>query len=452
MGTQKRRRRAEKAATAQQRAGQRAGRGEQSGPSSATGPTGPAQGDARDQVRGLLHLAVSEPDTDRGVAALELLAEADPALVDRQAEGEVLVGVAVLWDNGWQPVELVRHGRRLDGRVGRLVATAVAADHLHRPASSLHPRWAAQLESLDLPAVTATTGWLAAFARREGLDRRALVGVVVSAVRSLSRAPRLHTIIPPPGASVRSILDADPSVDDPVLVKVRALLAQAESTTFAAEAETFTAKAQQLMARHAIDAAMLWASTSRDERPTTIRLPIDDPYADIKSLLLQYVASHSRCSAVWDGANALSTVVGFASDVASTEMLFTSLLVQSQAALGAEGAKAGPGSRARSRNFRSSFLLSFSRRIDQRLAEITASVEQEAEAEADAGTGESLLPVLASRDHAVQDTVAELFGALNSSAVRAGDDAAGWARGHLAADLATLNAADLAAATEPAPS
>ena len=144
---------------------------------------------------------------------------------------------------------------------------------------------------------------------------------------------------------MRSILDADPSVDDPVLVKVRALLAQAESTTFEAEAETFTAKAQELMARHAIDAAMLWATTSRDERPTTIRLPIDDPYADIKSLLLQYVASHSRCTAVWDGVNALSTVVGFASDVASTEMLFTSLLVQSQAALRAEGAKAGPGSR-----------------------------------------------------------------------------------------------------------
>ena len=37
----------------------------------------------------------------------------------------------------------------------------------------------------------------------------------------------------------------------------RALLAQAESTTFEAEAESFTAKAQQLMARHAIDAAMV---------------------------------------------------------------------------------------------------------------------------------------------------------------------------------------------------
>jgi len=447
MGIQNRQRRAAKA---KQRAKQRSGRWDHGSPRHGGSPTGDAGQDPRDRVRGLLHLAASEPDTERGGVALEVLADIDPMFVDREAEGELLVGVAVLWDNGWQPVELVRHGRRIDGRVGRLVAAAVAADHLHRPPATLHPRWAAQLAALDLPTVERTTGWLAAFSRREVLDRSHLLAVVAGTIRALFRAPRLHTIIPPPGATLRSVLDVDPAVDDPVLVRVRALLAQAESTTFEAEAETFTAKAQELMARHAIDAAMLWATTSRDERPTTIRLPIDDPYADIKSLLLQYVAGHSRCTAVWDGANALSTVVGFASDVASAEMLFTSLLVQSQAALRAEGAKAGPGSRARSRNFRSSFLLAFTRRIDERLAQITAAVEQAAEAEAEeAGTGASLLPVLASRDDAVQDTVTELFGALRSSAVRAGSDAAGWARGELAADLAKLNAADLAAATEP---
>ena len=70
---------------------------------------------------------------------------------------------------------------------------------------------------------------------------------------------------------------------------------------------------------------------------------------------------------------------------------------------------------------------------------------------AESGAGESLLPVLASRDDAVQDTVAELFGDLASLAVRGGSDAAGWARGELAADLAKLNAADLTAAPEPAP-
>ncbi len=116
------------------------------------------------------------------------------------------------------------------------------------------------------------------------------------------------------------------------------------------------------------------------------------------------------------------SVVGFASDVAAAELLFTSLLVQSQAALQAEGAKAAPGAHTRSRTFRSSFLLSFTRRVDQRLAEINAAVEGGAAAEHDG----SLLPVLAARDDAVDDAVAEMFGELRPDVVRGGSDVAGW--------------------------
>jgi len=171
-----------------------------------------------------------------------------------------------------------------------------------------------------------------------------VVATVIAALRTLHEVDPLQTIIPLPGADERRH-DGDTlaGVDDPVLVRVRALLAQAESTTFEAEAETFTAKAQELMARHAIDMAMLCAQSAHDERPTSIRLPIDDPYADIKSLLLDRVAKHSRCKAVFHPSYALSTVVGFRSDVAATEMLFTSLLVQAQTALQAEAATSGPG-------------------------------------------------------------------------------------------------------------
>lgn len=131
---------------------------------------------------------------------------------------------------------------------------------------------------------------------------------VIAALRILRVGP-LNRIIRPPGAKA-SAVTADPgaTVDDPVLTRVRALLAQAESTTLEAEAEAFTAKAQELMARHAIDVAVLWAHSARDERPTTIRLAIDDPYADIKSLLLQRVAEHSRCRAVFPPA--LRALVG----------------------------------------------------------------------------------------------------------------------------------------------
>jgi hypothetical protein len=395
-----------------------------------------------ERVRGLLQLAASAAANgdERFLAEATASLSVEPAaLVNREAEGELLRIVAVLWDNGWQPAELVRHARRGDARSGRLVATAVAADHARRDVRTLDPRWASQVADLGLPAA-APTGWLPGFAAREMLARRALVAAVVAALAILRVGP-LRQIIPPPGASASSAR-ADrsaPPVDDPVLSRVRALLAQAESTTFEAEAEAFTAKAQELMAKHAIDVAVLWAHSARDERPTAIRLPIDDPYADIKSLLLQFVAQHSRCRAVFHSPYSLSTVVGFASDVAAAEMLFTSLLVQSQTALRAEAAKGGPGSRVRSRSFRASFLLAYTYRINERLGAINAAVEHEATA----ASSESLLPVLAARDDAVDDVVAEMFGELQSLAVRGGSDAAGWARGRFAADLAQLNFGDL---------
>ncbi len=374
--------------------------------------------------------------------AVTLLAAGDTVLVDRESEALVLSLLGVLWDNGWQPAEAIRHAARADARAGRLVAVAVAADHSRRDVSTLHSRWAAQVESLALPDVPEPTGWIAPFAIREGLDRWSTVRAVVAALGALGEVGPLPTLIPPPGSNQPAAARGPGAgVDDPVLVKVRSLLAQAESTTFEAEAAAFTAKAQELMARHAIDAAVLWASSERDERPTTIRLPLDDPYADIKALLLHSVARHSRSRAVRHVEYGLMSVVGFASDVAATELLFTSLLVQSQAALQAEGAKAAPGAHTRSRSFRSSFLLGFTRRIDQRLAEVNAAVERGA-----AAADGSLLPVLAARDGVVDDAVAEMFGTLRPDVVRGGSDVAGWVRGKLAADLAQLNFADLEAA------
>ena len=52
--------------------------------------------------------------------------------------------------------------------------------------------------------------------------------------------------------------------------------------------------------------------------------------------------------------------------------------------------------------------------------------------------------MLAARDHAVDDELTRQFGQLRSSTVSGGRDAAGWARGTLAADLARLNGGDLA--------
>ena len=399
----------------------------------------------RDQARALLlhaAAALTRGDDSDTRDAMRVLAEIDPIFVERESEAALLSMVGALWQHGWQPAELIRLARRSETRIGLLAVTAVAADHALRVPSTLSPAWAEQVRGLALPRLQSDTGWLAIFAAGEGLDPLGLIRLVVRLLAVLGAAGPLPTIVTPPGAQPDDRMrDARRGRDDPVLVKVRALLAQAESTTFEAEAEAFTAKAQELMARHAIDGALLWARSARDERPITIRLPLDDPYADVKSLLLQRVAHHSRCKSVYHPRYGLSSIVGFASDVAAAEALFTSLLVQSHVALRGEAAKAPPGGRTRSRSFRSSFLLSFVTRIDERLREVTAHVESAATST----QGAALLPALVARESAVEDSVTELFGTLEGVAVRTGSDAAGWARGRIAADQAHLNAGDVAA-------
>jgi Protein of unknown function (DUF2786) len=446
MGVNNRQRRAAKARQRAKERVRRSGGGGWHGPGCRCGErTHEPLLTGRERVGMLLEIATAAArrgDADELARAVDRLATPDVALVDGEAERALGSLVAVLWDNGWQPAEVIRHATRADARAGRVAAAAIAADHARRPPATLHPRWFAHVQALPLPVVAHPSGWLTAGAVGAGLDRTAILRAAVLALAVLGGVGPLPALIPPPGSTAPPS-DVVGRVDDPVLVKVRALLTQAESTTFDAEAAAFTAKAQELMARHAIDAAVLWASSARDECPTTIRLPIDDPYADIKALLLHHVALRSRCRAVRHVRYGLMSVVGFASDVAAAELLFTSLLVQAQAALQAEGAKVGAGGHTRSRSFRSSFLLSYTRRVDERLAEINAAVEGGA-----ADDHGSLLPVLAARDDAVDETVAEMFGELRPDVVRGGSDVAGWVRGKLAADLAQLTFADLAAADD----
>jgi hypothetical protein len=195
------------------------------------------------------------------------------------------------------------------------------------------------------------------------------------------------------------------------------------------------------MARHAIDAARLASAAGADEQPVTVRLMVDEPYVEAKSLLLHVVAEKGRCRAVYYPHLALSSVVGFPSDVASVELLFTSLLVQAQSAMVNAAKTAPPGARTRSRRFRSSFLRAYATRIGERLEEINASVLSEAEAEA----GMALVPVLEQRAQVVDDAFDAVFPDIRKRASGATFDAAGWASGAQAADQAKLNPAELSA-------
>lgn len=224
-----------------------------------------------------------------------------------------------------------------------------------------------------------------------------------------------------------------PTVDGRVLHRVRSLLAKAESTTFPDEAEALTAKAQELMARHAIDAALLDAERGLDRVVATRRLTIEAPYAGPKAMLIGRIASANRCRAVWSKASGEATVFGADGDLDAVELLYTSLLVQAARAMLADGAVPGPGSGGRTRSFRQSFLVAFAVRIGERLREVVeaatvASGEQHA----------NLLPVLADRKVAVDAACEAAFPRITSFSASA-RDVAGWLAGQQAADTAQLD-------------
>ncbi|MCO8126480.1 DUF2786 domain-containing protein [Acidimicrobiia bacterium EGI L10123] len=215
--------------------------------------------------------------------------------------------------------------------------------------------------------------------------------------------------------------------DPGVLHKVRSLLAKAESTTYPDEAEALSAKAQQLMDRHAIDRAMLGEGSRAGPEGRT--LLVESPYARPKFQLLTELARANRCRAVLDTDRNVATVIGFPDDQATVELLYTSLLVQGTRAM----LQAGTSPRTRSRAFRQAFLVAYASRIGQRLRQAAAATVSEAVRD----HGEGLLPVLRSREVAVEDELASAFPHLRRMRVTASDPA-GYAAGHAAADRARL--------------
>ena len=359
------------------------------------------------------------------------------------AEGHLLDHVEVLWQHGWQPDELLRHTRLVgpSAPVTRLLELAVAVDVTRRLGQDLDPRWRRQAEAARVSHHAASEGWISRWAADEGLPGAAAHPLIAEGMRVVFELPGLDELIPPPGSrpsrpSPRTAAAAS------VLQRVRNLLAKAESTEFEAEAIALTAKAQEMITRHAIDAALLEgeANGSADHEPTIIRVPLDPPYADAKALLLQTVAAATRCRSVSVPALFHSSVVGLPADLAAVEVLFTSLHVQAPHAVAAAGPAAGPGARTRSQSFRSAFLLAYTHRIGERLEAINAHVFETAAADS-----ARFLPVLHSHQEAVDDFVAQRFGDLTSGAVRGGYDASGWASGRFAADQAELFTGDLEA-------
>lgn len=353
------------------------------------------------------------------------------------------------WEHGWEPVDLLRQVTRRLGPCAVEVANDVVALSVSRfAAATVSPRWHEQLRSLG-----ARIWWPPSSDPLTARSSAGSAGVEVltsaaAVLDLLTTLPVLEPVDAPPGrwrAPAPGAAQGEPRVTARLLDRVRALLAQAESTPYEAEAETFTAAAQSLMARHSIDQALLARSQPSGDAlaPIARRVGVDRPYEAPKAALLDAVASANRCRTVWSQHLGFSTVVGFGPDLQATETLFTSLLVQATHALTGHGSRSEHDGRSRTRSFRRSFLLAYSHRIGERLRE-AAAVEVD---RAGAGTsgratgrpGTDLVAVLADRGREVDAAVSSIFPELVTRRSGSASDPEGWAAGTRAAESASLS-------------
>ena len=167
---------------------------------------------------------------------------------------------------------------------------------------------------------------------------------------------------------------------------------------------------------------------------------VDHPYDSEKVSLLAAVARANRCHSVWSPELGFVTVFGFDADLDAVDLLYTSLLVQAHRAMSQAEPSGGKAGRARLRAFRRSFLVAFAVRIGERLTTVADAAVTDAIGAADESTTVTdLLPVLASRDEQVRQTMLKVFPRTVRSRGSRIDSEEGWHSGRSAADRAALH-------------
>ncbi|MBV9485344.1 MAG: DUF2786 domain-containing protein [Frankiaceae bacterium] len=192
---------------------------------------------------------------------------------------------------------------------------------------------------------------------------------------------------------------------DPILERVRKLLAVAEHpNTPVAEADAAAQAAERLIAKYAIDEALLEAGAARHAVPEVRTLVVEAPYASAKTVLVGAVARAYGVRAITLGGGELTrmSLVGFATDLTAVEMLYTSLLLQATTSLRRQ-AETG-------RAFRRAFLIGFAAEVSDRLR----TAHEEAVAETDVA---STALVLRKREDEVDRALREHFPRLRQARV-----------------------------------
>jgi len=220
--------------------------------------------------------------------------------------------------------------------------------------------------------------------------------------------------------------------DDPVLVKVRKLLAKAEATRNTHEADAFASKAAALIAAHRIDVSRL---AHADGEVVALReVPVGrGAYVRARLALLGAVAGAHDCEIVWrsgpDGATGI--LAGFSSDLDATTVLYESLHLQATSRMAAVR-RATP---AATQRWRRAFLFGYADRVGDLLGEARRVVEAQAVQHASTPTA---LPDLPGRTAQVRAFASTAFGRVTAASAPAPAAAGGYHQGHAAAASADI--------------
>lgn len=235
-------------------------------------------------------------------------------------------------------------------------------------------------------------------------------------------------------------------VDDRRLATIRSLLAKAEATEFPEEAEAFFNKASELIARYAVDEALLWSfGSGAREQPSELRMVLHPPYLAQKAVLVARVSTAHGCRAIRFGGGSAGdgevvAVVGFPSDLRWVDTLVTSLMVQLTSAMLADAPKGLTSSQ--SAGWRRSFIVGFAEEVAARLRtdrEVAARDADHHMATGRDSTGEhSVSLVLVERSEQVRDDFRRRFPHTQTTRASTGGSRAGHHAGRAAGREASL--------------
>ncbi len=235
----------------------------------------------------------------------------------------------------------------------------------------------------------------------------------------------------------------DTEASDRLLDRVRKLLAKAEGDGVTPpEAQALTAKAAELMAKYGIDRALLAAERPETDRPSSLVLDIDNPWARVKAHLLCGLASALRCQCILLASpdpGSRVHVFGYASDIERTDVLYTSVLIQMWHGLAGAQVPAWSNS---ARAWRRSWLLGFATAVISRVRAAEHGATSEATSRAgDSGSRTAL--VLADRALVIRSQVEQAYPVTRTARVTY--SGSGYGAGYAQGQRADIGGSRLAA-------